>query len=328
VTAALLLPAATLTVLVRRPGLLRTRWVPLTLAAFLLATANLVVYNVQTGGGTLTGALDRAAEYTGEEDGYDAEGYLANLRRLALGAAWVLSGAIEKRRFVGESLADPLPLLYLLIAIGSVLWTARRGSWLALAAIVPTVLLMPLLNPKYEPLLNGRYLVPLLPFVYAAVGIAAGDGWRALRAWRPAVAGLAAAGLVVLAAYPLAPLARYELTTPRTNRAAVGAYQTVLAHRQPDEVVVLDAGLDDILYMGAGSAQKSMEHLLSASDVPYVVVNARAGTLADALVDGAPRLVVLHGDKAAPLGRAFQLAQLGPAERGAGFQVYRLTGRR
>jgi 4-amino-4-deoxy-L-arabinose transferase-like glycosyltransferase len=329
VTAVLLLPAAAVIVLRDRRGLLRTRWAALSAAAFLLATANLVVYNVMSGGGTVTGGLARAVEYTGEEDGYDVDGYTANLRRLALGGSWVLSGAIEKRRFIGESLADPLPLLYLALAALSVVWAAWRGRWLPLAAIVPSVLLMPLLNPKYEPLLNGRYLVPLLPFVYAAVGLATGDAWRAVRA-RPAsgpvLGTLAAIAPVALATYPLVPLAGYQITTERTNRAVIAAYETVLAHRQPDETVLLDAGLGEVRYMAAGSAFKSMELLLDASDVPYVVLDARASSIDSALAEGSPRLLLLHGDKVTPLGRRFALTPLGQPERGAGFGVYRVAG--
>src|SRR5687768_15046909 len=54
VTAALLLPGAGLAVVLGRPRLLRTRWAILAVVAFLVATANLVAYNVASGGRTLT----------------------------------------------------------------------------------------------------------------------------------------------------------------------------------------------------------------------------------------------------------------------------------
>ena len=344
-TAALLLPGAALAVLLRRPALVTSRWAVLAIAAFLLVNANLVAYNVATGGRSFSGGLSHVAGYTGEEAGYDPNDYLANLGRLVLGGAWVLSGAIDKRRFVGESLTDPGPLLYLAVALGSVLWAARRGQLLPLLVGLPYVLVLPLVNPKYEPLLNGRYLVPLLPPIYASLGLLASDAWRALCEFkvprskfqvrggptlnfeRGTLNWILAAGLVLLAAYPLVPLARYQGSTERTNRAVLAAHQAVLAHRQPDEVVLLDSGLDDVLSMAAGSAYKSMELLLGGSDVPYTEVDARASSIAEALADGAPRLLLLHGDKAAPLGRSFALTPLAPLGRGAGFGVYRVAPR-
>ena len=81
--------------------------------AFVLATANLIVFNVQTGGGTLRGGQAVLADYTGQDEGVDAGNYGENVGRLTLATSWVLSGAIEKRRFVGETLAQPLLLGYL-----------------------------------------------------------------------------------------------------------------------------------------------------------------------------------------------------------------------
>jgi 4-amino-4-deoxy-L-arabinose transferase-like glycosyltransferase len=331
VTAALLLPGAALAVLARRPALLRTRWAIFAVAAFLAVNANLIAYNVLSGGHSFTGGLEHITDYTGEETGYDTDAYLENLGRLTLAGSWILSGAIEKRRFIGESLADPILLLYLIPAVGAVLWAARRGRRLPLLAMAPYVLILPLLNPKYEPLLNGRYLAPLLPLVFGSVGLAASDAWRALRTraprrW-PAPSALLAVGLTALAAYPLVPLARYERSTDRTNEAALAAHRAVLAHREPGETVLLDRGLDGIFSMAAGSAYKSMALLLSGHDVPYAEVDGRANSVGEALAERSPRLVVLHGDKVAPLRRAFAVTPVAPPPRGAGFGVYRVAPR-
>jgi 4-amino-4-deoxy-L-arabinose transferase-like glycosyltransferase len=329
-TAALLLPGAGLAVAIKRPSLLRTRWTVLALAAFIIATANLVAYNLATGGQSLVGGQEVVADYTREDGGVDPDSYVENFGRLTLASSWILSGAIEKRRFVRESLADPILVLYLGAAIGSVLWAARRGYILPLLVALPYALVLPLVNPKYEPLLNGRYLVPLLPLVFASVGMAAtdlsGTFFRRWPARAPILAGGLGLGLAVMALYPLLPLARYETSTDRTNHAVIAAYETVAANRAQDETVLLDYGLDGIFYMAAGSAYKSMELLLSANDVPYDVIDARASSLEDAL-GTSPRLLVLNADKVSRLGREFELTPLDDGGRGPGFGVYRIARR-
>ena len=330
-TAALLLPGAALLVLLKRPDIVRTRWAALALTAFVVATINLVIYNVISGGQSFTGGLRHVAGYTGEETGYDPEGYVANLGHLVLASAWILSGAVEKRRFAGESLAEPLLLLYLALAVAGVLWAAWRGRWLPVLLIVPYALVLPLVNPKYEPLLNGRYLTPLLPAVFASLGLAAADVWTAsrARAGHPLlVGGCLAIGLAALIGYPLLTLARYEQSTERTNHAVFAAHEVVKANRQPGETVLLDLGLDSVFHMAAGSAFKSMEFLLETHEVPYAVIDARVDSVGDALAERSPRLLLLHRDKTAPLGRSFTLTQLDDGGRGGPpFGVYRIDRR-
>jgi 4-amino-4-deoxy-L-arabinose transferase-like glycosyltransferase len=331
VTAILLLPGAVLAILVQRPGLVRTRWAAVGALAFALALSNVLLFNVLTAGGSLRGGQAVLSEYTGQEEGLDAGSYGENLGRLTLATAWVLSGAIEKRRFVGETLGQPLLLGYLALAVGSVLWAARRGRWLPLLVAAPYLLALPLLQGKYEPILNGRYVMPVLPLVFAAIGLAVADAWAALAArWpaRRAALGGALLGLTTLVAlYPLAPLATYQRSA-RTNHAILAAYESVLAARAPDEVVLLDYGLDGVFFMAAGSAFKSMELLLGGSGVPYTVIDARPSSLEDALSGRESRLLVLNAEKARTLGRSFTLTPLMGAERdGPGFGVFRVAGR-
>ena len=233
---------------------------------------------------------------------------------------------------MGETLADPLPLPYLVVAVGSLLWAARRRRWIPLLGSLPLVLSMPLVNPKYEPLLNGRYLMPILPLIFASIGLVASDAWLTFRVrWperAPGLAGALAAGLVLLGAYPLVSLAAYERSTDRTNHGVLAAYQVVAANRQPDETVLLDSALDTVLHMSAGSAFKSMQLLFGANHVPYAVIDARPGSLGDALAERSPRLLLLHGDKVTPLGRTFSLTPLGDRGRGPGYGVYRVAPRR
>jgi 4-amino-4-deoxy-L-arabinose transferase-like glycosyltransferase len=332
VTAALVLPGAALAVLIQRPALLRSRWAIFGALAFLLATANLLVYNVATAGGSLRGGQAVLSDYTGQDDPSDGRNYGENVGRLTLATSWVLSGAIEKRRFVGESLADPLLLGYLGLAIGGVAWAAWRGRWLPVLVIVPYLAILPWLQPKYEPILNGRYVVPVLPLVFGAIGLVVADVWGAIwRRWptrASLVTGALLAGVAMAALYPLAPMVEYERSA-RTNDPVFVAYQTIVAARQPDETVLLDYGLDGVFFMAAGSAYKSMELLLGTSNVPWQVVDARASSIEDALAGYDSRLLVLNSDKVSPLSRAFTLTPLmGGGRGGPGFGVYRVSPRR
>ena len=332
ITAVLLLPGAALTLLLQRPGLLRTRWVVFGALAFAVAISNLLVYNALTGGGTLTGGQAVLADYTGQDDGgVDSGSYFENLSRLTLATSWVLSGAIEKRRFVGETLAQPLLVGYLGLAIGSVLWAARRGRWLPLLVSLPYLLALPLLQGKYEPILNGRYVMPILPLVFASTGLVVADSVGALRArWpgRAALLGGLVLGLTALVAlYPLAPLAVYQRSA-RTNHAILAAHEAVLAGREADEVVLVDYGLDGVFFMAAGSAFKATELLLGGSNVPYTVIDARQASVEDALSGHESRLLVLNTEKVRTLSRNFALTALMGGERdGPGFGVFRLTAR-
>jgi hypothetical protein len=331
ITAVLLLPGIGLTVLLQRPGLLRTRWALFAILAFGLATWNLIVYNVMTGGGTLSGGQAVLADYTGQDDGPDAVAYGENLGRLTLATSWVLSGAIEKRRFVGETLLQPVLLGYLGLAVGSVLWAARRTTWLPLLVAAPYLLTLPLLQGKYEPMLNGRYIMPVLPLVFASIGLVVSDlgSWLAGR-WpaRQAVIGGVLLGLTILVAlYPLAPLARYSRNA-RSNHPILAAHEAVLTGRQPGEVVLVDYGLDGVFFMAAGSAYKATELLLTGSSVPYVVIDARPASLEDALHGHDSRLLVLNTEKVRTLSRTFTLSPLMGWERdGPGFGVFRVTAR-
>ena len=331
ITAVLLLPGIGLTILLQRAGLLRTRWAVFAMLAFAIATANLIVFNIMTGGGTLTGGQAVLADYTGQDDGPDASAYTENLSRLTLATSWVLSGAIEKRRFVGETLLQPLLLGYLGLAVGSVLWAARRGIWLPLLVSVPYLLALPVLQGKYEPLLNGRYVMPILPLVFASIGLVVADSLRWLAARWPARAALTGGvllGLAVLVAlYPLAPLARYQRNA-RTNHPILAAYDAVLVGRQADETVLVDYGLDGVFFMAAGSAFKATELLLGGSRIPYTVIDARPASLEDALHGHESRLLVLNTEKVRNLSRNFTLSPLMGGERdGPGFGVFRVSAR-
>ena len=71
-----------------------SRWALLAALAFLVVNANLIAYNVDSGGGSLLAGRAKLAGYTGEDDGLDADNYVENAGRMVLASSWVLSGAI------------------------------------------------------------------------------------------------------------------------------------------------------------------------------------------------------------------------------------------
>jgi hypothetical protein len=173
--------------------------------------------------------------------------------------------------------------------------------------------------------------MPILPLVFAAAGLVVADAVGAARARWPSRAawpvGILLGLAVVAALYPLAPLAAYQRTA-RTNHAILAAHQAVLAGRQPDEVVLVDYGLDGVFFMAAGSAFKSTELLLGGSGVPYTVIDARQSSLEHELSGSESRLLVVNAEKVRTLGRGFSLTPLMGGERdGPGFGVYRVTAR-
>jgi hypothetical protein len=200
-----------------------------------------------------------------------------------------------------------------------------------LLVAVPYLLILPMLQGKYEPILNGRYVMPILPLVFASIGLAVADALAMLRARAPARAALLG-GIVLgvaalVALYPLAPLAQYQRSA-RTNHAILAAHEAVLAAREPDEAVLVDYGLDGVFFMAAGSAFKSMELLLGGSGVPYIVIDARQSSVEDALSGHDSRLLVLSAEKVRSLGRNFTLTPLMGGEKdGPGFGVYRISAR-
>jgi hypothetical protein len=173
--------------------------------------------------------------------------------------------------------------------------------------------------------------MPILPLVFASIGLVVADGIAAVRSRWPArsplLSGLLLGFAALAALYPLAPLAVYERSA-RTNHAILAAQEAVLAARAPDEVVLVDYGLDGVFFMAAGSAFKSMELLLGGTSIPYTVIDARQSSLDDALSGHQTRLAVLNAEKARSLGRNFQLTPLMGGERdGPGFGVYRVSAR-
>jgi 4-amino-4-deoxy-L-arabinose transferase-like glycosyltransferase len=308
-----LLPGAALYVLWWGRRWLRTPWPYLALGLFVLAYANVLAYNLLTDGGSLREALT-------VKDRYDAGivvntlVYLGNGLTHDLMLLRYLAGAVDARSGPAAYLLDPTLWIYGGLALAGLIYAARRGASLLLLMTLSSIIIMPYFNQrKYVPISDGRYLMPLLPYAYAATGLLLTAGWQRITArgqrWRIGFA----LGALLLVLYPLAPLTRYfgqELAAGRTNTPLLQAVDAVKAAQRPDEPVVLDRNLADIKLEGGGTAFRSLRFLLTGVGIDDRSIDS-VSDYADKMSPGSSALLVTDArgmDTLRP-----QLDRLGPA---------------
>jgi len=286
-----LLPGAAIYVLWWGRRWLRTPWPYLALVLFLVGFSNMLAYNLMTGGGSLATAGEIREHYACETHGLLDCTYLANQGTHGLMLLRYLAGAVDARDSAASYLLDPTLWLYGLLAVAGLVYCARRGAPLLLFMVVSSIVIMPYFNErKYVPISDGRYLMPVLPLAFAAIGalLAAcyatparplplaclrerGLGGEGRRRWRV----LWTTGALLLVLYPLLPLARYydqEETAGRTNTPLFQLVDGVRAARRPAEPVLLDRDLSDLKLEGGGTAFRSLRFLLigAGMDAPSV----------------------------------------------------------
>jgi hypothetical protein len=162
--------------------------------------------------------------------------------------------------------------------------TTRRRTWLPLLAIATYVLLLPVVNGRFESSVpKARYVAPLLPLCYVAIGMLVVDLYGRvgrLGAGR-SVAGAPtgptrlgrgvqlalALGVATLLVLPLGNLRAYyreSVASGRTNDALYRTIAAIDAARRPDEIVHVDRSLDRMYTLGGG---QWVEHLRFAAGV-------------------------------------------------------------
>ena len=261
-----LLPGAAAYVLWWGRRWLRTPWPYLALVLFVLAFANVLVFNVMTAGGTLREAATVRDRY---DQGIvvDVLVYLGNHLPHGLMLLRYLAGAVDTRAGAVGYLLDPTLWLYGGLSLAGLIYCARRGAPLLLLMILSSLLIMPYFNQrKYVPISDGRYLMPLLPLAYAGIGTLLAAGWQRMSGRSPGWHVAFVAGALLLVLYPLAPLSRYfgqEIAAGRTNEPLLRAADAVSVARRPDEPVLLDRDLAEVKLEGGGTAFRSMRFLLA-----------------------------------------------------------------
>jgi 4-amino-4-deoxy-L-arabinose transferase-like glycosyltransferase len=325
-----LVPGLVVYVLWRRPGLLRSPWPYLAGIAGLVGYWNMLLYNLLSGFWSLRHARSLQEGYTSGRSA-DLDFYLTNLAALLQSMARLLSGTIDAPD-------NPVRFLYLLLAGAGLAIAARRGGTLLLIATLSVALVLPYFNPRYGPILSGRYLIPLLPLTFAGIGIAV-VGVATLLAHRVALpsrqtaarrlAGLAGLLLVLFPLLPLAAYYREAVADGRTNQTLFTLAEAVVVNRQPGERVLLDEGLAQEALGAGGTDLKAYRMLLEAHGIIPDVAKASEVQPGDV---GVGTLFLLEAKKRSALARELRATALSPELESASgsdhrYAVYRLTPR-
>jgi hypothetical protein len=308
------LPGVAGFVLWRNLAVLRTRWPYLAALAFAVAFSPMIVFNVMTGGESI-----RHAEYTATErpdyarsksTDLTVESYLDRQQDYWLLLHGTLGGAVDERDGRFSYLTDPILAAFTLLSIAGLVVAARRHAYrLPLWLMASFALILPVFNANhYDIEYDGRYVVPLLPMLYAVIGLLVVDAWQAARSRldapisRTATTVILAGVVVVLTVAPLVSLSRYYAKASRsepTNASLIRAMDEVKAALRPGDIVLLDAGLNDRLTPYAdplkdeASTIRVMKYIMEFDRVPFTTVDIDEGVLASQVATGQAAVVIL-----------------------------------
>ena len=353
-----LLLGAGLGALALRPHWLRTRWPAIALACVVLGYSTLLAHHIGSRFEVVGDVEGKQARYLNADqdagEGSERGVYLNNLEQLGLSVIRLASGAILDREDAAAYLTDGWVLVYPVLAVAGLVAGARRGAgWLA-PGVVLMLLLPPVLSGKYKPILDGRYLMPLVPVLFVGIGLAFAEFGRLLDGPRTSAAtdgvaipfrtraparsstvrslsrSVALAGLVVgalvLVARPAALLDEFyeeSMEDGFSNALYLRTLDQVRAARIEGEAVILDDRLREVKSLGGGNAGTSFAWLLAVSRIPTEPLAEAADPRA---FDG--HLAILQRATAERLGGQLTLAPLDgrrPTGRDPqGYRAYRL----
>ena len=284
-----LLPGLALFVVMRRKPLLANRWLYIAGLLFVLVNLNLLIYNLRTGFDSIEEGIEQSGEYA---EGAPLTGrlYLERAALLLLGLFQSLGGAVDLEAGPAELLLDPGLWPVALLAAAGVAWQWRRGNPLPALLVASVLVILPLVNGKYNLVPNGRYLAPLLPVLFASMAALLVDAIRmaphattALRRWArvppvPVRAGLALT-IAFVVVHPLLYLHEYHAEVPAvgwTNEPVFAALAVIEAHPDPNVGVILDRALN-VHYAGWGNGtpRDAFELGLTVSRTQYRVADVR-----------------------------------------------------
>ena len=293
------LPGVAGWVLWRNLRIVRTRWPYLAVVAFIIAFSPMIAYNVMTGGQSIRHATYTASERPDYARSRSTEltpaSYVERQEQYWLMLHGTLGGAVDERSGSSAYLADPYLVTMSILGIAGLAWAAiRHGYRLPLWLGASFALILPIFNANhYDVEYDGRYVIPLLPMIFACIGLMVVDGWRAIakRADRHAlrVATAVALGLavLVLAGVPLLSLSRYYARASRaepTNASLIAAMDRVKSALRPGDVVLLDNHLNDRRTEYASpwdeeSSFRVLRYIMEFDRVPYEVVDVDEAAL-------------------------------------------------
>src|SRR5581483_11710369 len=248
-----LVPGLLLYLGLRQRRLLRSRWLPLAASLALLACLNVAVALASDPRAVLNQAQERETRYAAETAGVPATTTaraLTNAGQLALMLARLPSGVVLQSNDWRDVLRHPLVWLYAVALAGGTVVAARRGQPLPLYVTLAALPVLALVQPgSYYPIPDARFSMPLLPPLYASLGMALVDSLGpAARATRDPVRArsLRLGGALVallLALLPLKVLTNYYAGTAEGRARYSATWDAVLEitrQAPPGAPVVID----------------------------------------------------------------------------------------
>ena len=189
----------------------------------------MIVYNVMTGGQSIRHATYTATERPdyarSRSTELTPESYVDRQKDYWLMLHGTLGGAVDERAGPAAYLADPVLVVTSLLGVAGLAWAATRHRYrLPLWLGASFALILPLFNANhYDVEYDGRYVVPLLPMIYACIGLLLVDVWRAVadRTGRPASSRGGSVGdrRCWSWCWPPRRCSRFRATTPEPSRA-------------------------------------------------------------------------------------------------------------
>jgi hypothetical protein len=297
-TAVLFGPALALWLIVKHPGWLRSGWLWLTVGLALIACSPLLIANIAGGFGGLRAGLIVQQQYSGGEP-LTLGSYGRRLVETVNLLSDSLGGALAEFGSLRGPINAPLGLIFLVAVLSGLELTTRRGSWLPIIALAAYVLVLPVINARFEPTVpKARYIAPLLPICYVAIGVLAVNLYSAADRWfnhtlpgrwhrlgdrRSSLASLAllarcalVIGAIGLLLAPLDGLDAYyraAFTRSRNNLPFYATVAAINAARLPGEVVYVDRGLMRSYAPGGGVVYEQYRLAASASGWKRVPVD-------------------------------------------------------
>jgi hypothetical protein len=301
-----------------RPGWLRTRWPAVAVALVLVGYSTLLAYHI-------TSRFEIVADVQGKQERYldDDEDagektshgiYLNNLEQLGISTARLVSGTLVDQETTADYFSDPWLLATVGLALAGLGVALHQRCWWLVLGLTLAMLLPPAFSGKYRPILDGRYLMPLVPVLFVAIGLAvaaaarivaatgqdvlsAGSGWREAagqtvpRLARGAALLVLAGGTALLVAHPLTLLdAFYEESQEDgfSNALYLRTFHQIEAARANGETVLLDPQLVNVKSTGGGKASTSFTFLLALAGIPDAPLDTSS------YADLTGRLAILH----------------------------------
>jgi 4-amino-4-deoxy-L-arabinose transferase-like glycosyltransferase len=207
----------------------------------------------------------------GQQTNADRQGGLAeSFAQLSLNLPRVAASLIESRPAWTEYLQSPSFWIYGSLVLIGLLWPTRRGQPLLTLVGLSFLGLLAMTNNKYEPIFQGRYVMPVLPLAFAGFGWLVADLWRVVQGIVPRV--VFAIGLVMLVLWPLVPLHAYlarEAANGQIDLDLIQSAATISGTRRPDELVLLDEALGRRGLPADGDLLQNLRVFLEFRDTPY-----------------------------------------------------------